>query len=536
MGVRSISGLGLSLALLLAACAPNSTGPAKTVDTSRLVVAVQSMSQDWTPWLAGAATEPVIYAIGETLTRVNRQTGALEGGLAESWSVTPDGTWTFKLRPNIPFQDGYGNVTAEDVKFSWEQAINKDTKLTNAGVYRQAIDSDMKNFEIVSPLEFKLKTSKPLVFLPTVIADYPRGLLIQSKKYWADNPEKAIVHPHGTGPYKFVSSTLGIEVQLEAVPNHYRQTSTYKAVTFKIIPDDAAIMAAVASGAVDLAPIAPRLLNEAKANKIASKSIPDTTNWYLIPGGWYVGDPNYDPKAPWIQADSPEKGLAIRQAISLAIDRQTIVNKVLAGEGAISRGPYWEYPSNPLTVDPSWPIPAFDLAKARQLLAQGGYPNGFPVTAPIYDRPDKAGMLDINEALAGSFEALGLKVNRLVVDYSGVIQPAVRAKKTTGWLYQWGSQPQEPITSLINFATLTTGTPRLVHPTFTDALAKMTPEWDREKRYKLQRDVTSAAIKDLLLIPLFVTHTPFLTTDKVGTWTPIPGLSQISGLETIKPK
>src|SRR5687768_3596981 len=142
-------------------------------------------------------------------------------------------------------------------------------------------------------------------------------------------------------------------------------------------------------------------------------------------------------------------------------------------------------------------MPTYDLAKPKQLLAQGGYPNGFPVTAPIYDRSDKAGMLDINEALAGSFETLGLKVNRLTVDYTGVIQPAVRAKKTQGWLYQWGSQPQEPITSLINFATLTTGTPRLVHPTFTQALQKMTPEWDRDKRYQIQREVTAAAIKDL---------------------------------------
>src|SRR5260221_9375847 len=103
--------------------------------------------------------------------------------------------------------------------------------------------------------------------------------------------------------------------------------------------------------------------------------------------------------------------------MSLAIDRKLILDKVLNGYGTLTTAPIAQWPSIPKTVDPALTAP-YDLAKAKQLLAQGGYPNGFPVIVPIFPWQTKTETIDIGDAVAGMFETLGLKVTREITDYT----------------------------------------------------------------------------------------------------------------------
>jgi peptide/nickel transport system substrate-binding protein len=507
-----------------------------TSDTSVLNVAVPSLgSQSWEPWLITSDGEPILEAVGETLIRVNPKTQALEGGLAESWSLSPDGlTWDFKVRPNIPFQDGFGDVTADDVKFSWEQYTQKDSTQASAQILRQAIDGDINNFEVVSPLEFRLHGKVPTYNLPSTLSNVVPGMVVQSKKYWETQPDVAKTHPIGTGAYKFVSSTPGLEVKLERVDNHWRQTGQFKEIDFKVVSDPAARLAQVVSGDLDIAPIPPSLIGEAKASTLNVISTPDTGDWTVVFGGSYPGDAEHGtPDAPWIQASAPEKGLAVRQALQYAIDTATIHDRLMAGLGTITAAPVVQYPSNPELTDPSWVLPTFDPERAKALLAEGGYPDGFEVTIPSYDRSASPGIPDITEAIAGYFEAIGLKVNRQTMDYTQDFFPKVRAQETANWIYVYPA-PFKPDTGAIleSFVPGKT-TVRAYDDDTESAYEQLQTAADPEQRYAIARDLGSKLIDSKLVLPLFTAAVPYAVSPKIASWDTIPGLAEMSNLESI---
>jgi ABC-type transport system substrate-binding protein len=160
------------------------SAPAAVVPTGDLIAAVETTgSQEFAPHLAGHDNLPMGKLMYDTLTRVNKDTQQLEGHLAESYSLSDDGlTWTFKLRPNIPFHDGWGTLTSEDVKYSWEQWIREDSVQNRATQLRQAVGGTMDNFEIVNDLEFKVHSgTEPFVTLPAVLSSTINCLLITSK-------------------------------------------------------------------------------------------------------------------------------------------------------------------------------------------------------------------------------------------------------------------------------------------------------------------------------------------------------------------
>ena len=178
----------LGLNALVAACTPFGPPASSSGPTGQVVLAdtfANLGKSSFTPWLITSNEEVITHMVGETLIRSNPKTRALEPALAESWDLSTDTlTWTFKLRPNIPFHDGYGTLTADDVRLSWQQYIRPDSIQGFAVGYRQAVGGDISGFEIVSPLEFRLHAQKPVITLPGTLTDGVVGLVIQSKKYW----------------------------------------------------------------------------------------------------------------------------------------------------------------------------------------------------------------------------------------------------------------------------------------------------------------------------------------------------------------
>jgi hypothetical protein len=143
-------------------------------------------------------------------------------------------------------------------------------------------------------------------------------------------------------------------MDMKAVPNHWRQTASFESAKVLEIPDGAARLVQVQSGAVDIAELDPVLAGEADAAGLNVLPIKDIGNAFVILGGMYdpsikavPDDPDRvfvnDDKSPWIQTASPEKGLAIREAMSLAIDRQLILDQILQGHGSLATGPLIQY-------------------------------------------------------------------------------------------------------------------------------------------------------------------------------------------------
>jgi peptide/nickel transport system substrate-binding protein len=518
-----------------------SSAPSSSVDTTNLVIAVGGLgSQVWDPAISDSGVSAIKDAVQETLLRRNTQTRALEPGLAESWTESADGlTLDIKLRPNIPFQDGMGDVTADDVKFTYQQYMGPTSDQGNQEqTLVQAIGGDINNIEIVGPLELKIHSPKFTEALLTALANgsAANAMYIQSKKYWTEQAATAMLHPIGTGPYKFVSSTPGVDVKLQAVDTHWRQTATFKNVTLTIIPDDAARLAAVQSGAADIAVIPAKLVGEATAAGTKVVSASNYADMSVILGGQYPGDPANDPTAPWIQASAPDKGLLIRQALSLSIDRATILSNVLAGQGTLTTGPALQYPNVPDRNDPSWTLPVYDPVKAKDLLSQGGFPNGFPITFQEFENRPGSGQADVGEAVAGYFEAIGLTVKRQTITDDQSDGYVGQPPKTQGLAFiRFDPFYDESIQSLQCCYVPGAGHQIQYDPVFTDALKNLINEPDADKRAATTRAVIQHLIDTAGILPLFTANWTVAVSPKVGSWDILQGEGSITNVSSIKP-
>ena len=534
----------LATVLLVAACSGSDDGDddaadddgGPSVDTSELTVAVSSLgTMEWEPWLSNIENLITTAHVGDTLTTVDPETMQLEPGLAESWELSDDlTTWTFELKPDVPFQDDWGTVTAEDVKFSWGQYISEESIHFIKPQMSQAVDGDMANFEVVDDLEFKLHTTEPVVDLPALLSDIVPSMPVQSQAYFEAEPETALEHPLGTGPWKFVSSTPGVEIVLEAVPDHWRQTPAFERLVIKEIPDDAARLAQVQSGEVDLALLGSDLAGEAEGSGLDIRSVKDIGNCSVTLGGQYIGEPEEDRDAPWVQSDDPDKGQAVREAMSLAIDRAAILDTINDGHGTLTHGPLVEYPSDPDRIDPSWDLPEFDLDAAREKLAEGGYADGFPVKIELFTQLG-ANTVDMGEAIAGMWEDIGLDVAREPTEQD-LMRPLFQERTTDGMAWVFCSPFQlEPALALPNAWTPAGRNTQAFDPIITEAYQQLTAEPDRDARYALTRDMLAALMENHRLLPLFTIDQLWAAGDDVGDWTPLNGTNRLNNLETVTP-
>lgn len=496
-----------------------------------LVVAVGNTgTHQWAPHTAGGDTSAMYKLIHDSLTQVDKATGEIVPMLAESWSLSDDGlTWDFKLRPGVQFHDGWGTLTAEDVKFTWGEWMREDSNQNVAGQLRAIIGNDIANIEIVSELELKIHTPEPFTVLDSYLAQSFSKLYITSKKYHEEDPNAAD-HPIATGPWKFVSSTPGVEVVLAANTDYWGTVPAFANLIVKEIPDGAARLVQVQSGSVDIANLDSGLIGEATNAGLKIQSVKDIGTVQMILGGMYYGHPNLDVDSPWIQDSAPEKGKAIREALSLAIDRQLILDRILGGEGTLNYGPLIQFNANPNLVDPAWELPKFDLALAKQKLAEGGYPNGFPITVFLYG--DDIDTVAVGQAVAGMWKDLGLQVTEDLSE-EDLLDEKLNAAETDGitWVKLQAFDP--PSVALTNYLSSEEDDFKFFHAAIDDGYAALTTEPDEAKRWEIVRGIISQLRDETIVIPLFTANLPFVMGPKVGSWEPTPGDKEMNSLETV---
>jgi peptide/nickel transport system substrate-binding protein len=278
----------------------------------------------------------------------------LAHSLAESWSATEDGmNYNFVLRDRVTFHNGE-RVTAEDVKFSFERYRGAAKATLHDRVASVGV-ADARH------IAFKLKNPWP-DFLTFYAATTGAGWVVPKKyveKVGDDGFKKA---PIGTGPYKFVSFTPGVELVLEANENYWRKVPSVKRLVLKVIPDEATRLAALKRGEIDVAySIRAELAEELQQTPglTLKPTVIQSPFWLYFPEQW-------DAKSPW-------HDVRVRQAARLAIDNKTINQALTLGYSHIHGS---MIPDN---FEFFWkpPEPVYDPASAKALLAEAGYPNGF---------------------------------------------------------------------------------------------------------------------------------------------------------------
>ena len=301
------------------------------------------------------------------LTNFDRQNQPAPG-LAESWRALNDMTWEFRLRPGLTFHDGTP-VTVEDVAFSIARAPTVPHSPSSFAMYVAGMRVDR-----VDDRTLHVVTRDPNPLVPNNLATIM--IVSRARAERALTPEfnsgAAMV---GTGPYRFVSFTPGTQLVMQRNDGYWGGAQPFQRVTMTFIRNGAARTAALLSGTVDVVEQPPtsdiaRLRGDARF----------TVTQGVTARTMYLHLDQFRDESPYVTGvtgRNPLKDARVRRAISMAINRDAIVERVMEGiaEPAGQIMPPFSFGASP-TLRPM----AFDPEGARRLLAEAGYPNGFGIT------------------------------------------------------------------------------------------------------------------------------------------------------------
>ena len=344
----------------------------------------------------------VLYALHDAL--VKPMPGNLMApSLAESWTVSADQkVYEFKLREGLKFHNG-DPFTAEDVKFSFHRS--KGSKILHGKV---------REIVVVSPSRVRFVLQEPwpdfLTFYGTMVTG--AGWIVPKKYVEQVGNDGFKKHPIGLGPYKFVSNIPGVELVMEANESYWRKMPSVKRLVFKSVPEATTRLAMLKRGEVDVA----YLLDAPMAADI--KKDPNLKLAFSGAIGTFYLDflDQADPKSPWHDR-------RVRLAASHALDRKALSEAETLGASRPTGNmvpPKFEFA---LTLEPH----AYDLARARKLLAEAGYPNGFDA-GDLYPWPPYSAM---GEAVGNFLGAVGIK-SRIRTMERAAFYSALASKKIHG--------------------------------------------------------------------------------------------------------
>jgi peptide/nickel transport system substrate-binding protein len=433
--MRLFVALGLSLCVVIAAVSPVSAA-----DKDTLVIALDTLGAQVMDPIADTRAPHAHYhaPIWDSLVGFDLDKGGIGPGVAERWERSADGkAWTFYLRKGLRFHNG-DPVTAHDVKFSLERIMLPESISSGAAALRRAVD----RIEVVDDLTVRVHTKG---VIPHFAASLSRAVFMEGtvmpKKYIEAVGTKGFREkPIGSGPWKFVRSVPGDRIEYEAVDGpHWRGTPQFKRLTLLLIPEQSTRLAMVRTGEAAIASIGPDALKDVRAGGMKVVTVPGTMQAIYQFWGLY---------RPEVKG-SPLTDVRVREALSLAIDRQQIIDHVMAKEARWPL-PFTVYRYSIDVTIPRWEdwsktALRYDLPRAKKLLAESGYPNGFRLTFWNTALPGTPFMVQVGEAVAGFWEKLGVKVDMKTVEW-GVFDPMGRGEQKnlvgTASMYRTAGRPE----------------------------------------------------------------------------------------------
>ena len=483
--------------LLLAAAIP-AAAMAQTPRMLRVAVEAEITSTD--PHFHNLAPNKAIAAhIFEALVLQDARQRLLPG-LATSWRAVDDTTWEFSLRPGVTWHDGAA-FTAEDVAFTITRAASVPNSPSSFGLYIRQITGT----QVMDALTIRFTTAAPFPLMPIYLSTFG----IVSKRHGegastADyNSGRAMI---GTGPYRFVSWTPGDRVVLERNAAHWAGPQPWSGVSFRFIRSSASRVAALLAGDVDLIDALPtsdigRIERDPRFQ--VSRAVSNRNMFVLVDQlervSPFVADRQGRPLA-----SNPFRDLRVRRAVSLAINREAIVARVMDG-AAEATGQVM--PRDWFGWTPSLPPPPFDPEAARRLLAEAGFPQGFNLTIHCsnnrYVNDEK-----ICQALGQMLTRVGIQTQVQVLPFSTWITAASRQEYSM-FFGGWGidtAEPSSPLGSLLANYDRATGQgasnrSRYSNPLVDRMLAQGMATMDEEARRQVFIRATEIAMHDLGLVP-----------------------------------
>ena len=432
-------------------------------------------------WLDPAETEAfntpymVMYAVHDALVRP-MPGGALTPNLAESWSESRDHlTYTFNLRQNARFHNGEP-VTAEDVKFSFERYRGASATL---------LKSKVKEVQAVSPSQVRIVLKEPWPDFMTFYGTTATGAgWIVPKKYVEKVGEDGFLKaPVGAGPYKVVSLKPGVELMLEAFEGYWRKAPSVKRLVMRSIVDEATRAAALRAGEVDIA----YLLTGPTAESIQKLSGYKVVAPLLSGAFWLELPDQWDPKSPW--ADR-----RVRLAASHAIDRAAVNKAETLGFSRLTGNMVPRIFQFAVPYEP----PAYDPDRAKKLMAEAGYANGFD-GGEFYPFPPYNSM---GEAIQGYLQAVGIRTRARVMERAAYFA-AWREKKLKGVILVVSAAYGNTATRLEPYVTRDGIYAYGSNPEVDDLFVQQSREGDAKKREALLHRIQKIIHDQVINVPIY---------------------------------
>ncbi|MXZ92829.1 MAG: ABC transporter substrate-binding protein [Chloroflexi bacterium] len=434
----------------------------------------------------------------EFMVDAGRFDGSYEPMLATEWAITPDGrTWNFKLRQGVRWHDDWGEFTAQDVKHSLAYYTNPECRASYSDYFRNDPGSDV---EIVNDYEVNIHMQKrPAVDFLYWFSGY-RGVPISSKAQWdqacpggeAEYNDPETGEPVGyckasrdavyeksarTGPYEYVSFEEGVGWEWQRVDyDHWRVDADFEEIEIKDVREPATRLAIMQAREGHIAAINRALLQDAIDDglEVFDSSVTAQTTFAIFGGMYFAtGEKGIDPNAsaenqaadreaynivaardemhPW--NDPGESGKLVRMAMNKALDRDQINDAIFKGAG----GRQWVatlVPDFAAGYNPAWEdswdeLYGYDPDKARELLAEAGYPNGFSFRIPVFPLSGVPEMPDMMEAMAKFWTEIGLDPSLDPIEFSNW-RNEYRGLNTDCCVYPFRG-PAAPIDTRVHF-------------------------------------------------------------------------------------
>ena len=416
----------------------------------------------------------ILYALHDAVVRP-LPGERMGNALATSWSESPDGlTYTFTLRPGLKFHNG-DPCTAEDVQFSFARY---------KGTGGKEFKTKVKNVEVVDPLTIRFHLHEPwpdfMTFYGTTAT--AAGVVVPKKYVEQVGDDGFKKHPIGLGPYKFVSYTPGGDLVMEAYEGYWRKVPNIKRLVMKGIPEGPTRLAMLKKGEADYAvaldgPVAEEVKRDTKLTLVDTRHA--SIFWLEFPEQW-------DPKSVW--ADK-----RVRLAASYALDREAINDAACLGfcppAGVIV----------PRVMDyalQTEPVP-YDPKKAKQLLAEAGYPNGFDAGDIVPIPP----FYVVGEAVVNYLNAVGIRVKMRTIERA-TFYADWREKKLRGLFVTAAGASGNAATRVEAFI-YTKGTYAYGgYPDIDDLFQQQAVERDRAKREVLLHQIQRLTMERVMFAPI----------------------------------
>lgn len=425
--------------------------------------------------------------------------GKIEPELAESWKIVDDTTWEFKLRP-VKFTDG-SPLTVEDVIYS----IERPATIANSPSSFKVYTGQIAGMEAAAPDVLRIKTKNPY---PLLLLDLNNIMIIKkSDQPLSTQDFNSGRHDVGTGPYEFVSFTPDDRLVLKKNDAYWGDAPKWDNVTIRFIPNDGARTTALLSGALDAIENVPTAnLDSIKNNKdLVFASGKSTRVVFLFLDGGRENPPGISAKDGSKLDKNPLSDVRVRQAINLAIDRDAIRDRIMQGLA---------YPTNNIVFDggegflPDLENIKADPAKAKELLAEAGYPDGFTLTLAS---PNDRMINDekVIQAIAQMLTRIGIDAKVDAMPFT-VVNTRGAKGEFAAVMMSWGTtlEASIPIRTLVACTNAEKGWgpvnwSNYCNPKLDEVLGKAMSTVDTPERIKLLDEAVTIVHDDQAIVPLY---------------------------------